>query len=711
MALSKYDDFLAPNLDRGEFSYTVGGVPYPDKDQVNIFGPLYLPRVYGKDLTSFEIASSGSIAVTLNDIHSFDLTRDNTNSNIVLQTYSNDSFFINVGNSNMWLAMDAPTSNVTLFSSNDVTIKALDVLSLQGDTVELVIGQNFDLNAKNINLTADSNVHIAGTNGEILFSASNSNITLALAENNAVLYALNDFSATASNDIVLTAKSNVYITAVENDMVLSTHAGAMSINMDGATDVMTITADGSVLVNSQSNVNISALTSVELSAAGGLAGVTLDSATSNIDIFTSKDISITADSNVNVSAANSVLLTAAGGLAGVTLDSASSNISIFTTKDVSVSASNDVLVSAANSVALSAAGGLAGITIDSTSSNISVFTTKDVSISASNDVLVSAANSVSLSAAGGLAGLTIDSSTSNIDMFTTKNITIDAQAALTLQSVNQATVKAGDTISMASSNSFLVTASNTISMEAQTSSLNLSANGGQVYASFDAPTNSLYIGTASNTTITSSNDVLVDASRDATLTADRDLYLVGLSNVYLKRDVNNMLSINNDGTINMLSGGNSTLSVYPDRVNVAGNFEVSGVINMVDITQSNLLIQDSRLVVAYDSNLGSLPDGPTTNDGAGLYVAGQDGGAGSNSARSIAWHYGSAGINVLGTDAGLETESYWKVSGGALRIALSNETKDIQFSWRIGQNDELELVKKVGSGSWRRIARLGRTLL
>jgi uncharacterized protein (DUF2345 family) len=467
---------------------------------------------------------------------------------------------------------------------------------------------------------------------------------------------------------------------------------------------MTITANGSVLVNSLSNVNIS--------AAGGLAGLTINSATSNIDLFTTKDITIDADHNVSVSAAASVLLTAAGGLAGVTLDSASSNISVFTTKDVRVNASNDVLVGAANSVKLSAAGGLAGLTIDSATSNISAFTTKDIRVTASNDVLVSAANSVRLSAAGGLAGLTIDSSSSNIDMFTTKNITIDAQAALKLQSVNTATVHAGDTIAMASSNSFIVTASNNVSLEAKAASLDLKANGGKVYASFDAPTNSLFVGTAHNATVTASNDILIDAGRDATLTADRDLYLVGKSNVYLKRDAANLVSLNNNNSLTVLSGGNSVLNVYPDRVNVTGNFEVSGVINMVDITQSNLLIQDSRIVVAYDSNNGPMADGLLTNDGAGLYVAGLDGGfAGSNDARSISWHYGTAGINALGTDAGLETESYWDCRGGALRITHSNNTKFLSFGWRIGQNDELELVKKTGNGTWKKIARFGRTLL
>jgi len=631
MALSKYDDFIAPNLDRGDFSYaTTGGVEYPAADQVNIFGPLYLPRVYGKDLTAFEIASSGSVAVTLNDIHSFDLVRDNANSNIVLQTYANDSFYINVANSNMYLGMDTTSNTATLFSSNDIIVQAVDKLTLQGNTVDLVIGESFGLNAKNISLTAESNVAVTGTLGEIRFAASNSNITFAMAENNAILYASNNILVAASNDYFVSAQSNVSISAVSNNLVLTAHDNAMSITMDAATDVMTITAAGSMVMNSSSNVDISAQNSVNLSAAGGLAGLTIDSASSNINMFTTKTISIDAQSNVDISAQNSI----------------------------------------------------------------------------------------NLSAAGGLAGMTIDSGTSNIDIFTTKNITIDAQSALTMKSVNECildagqtiTVTGGDTISMFSSNNFQVTASNTISMEAQASSLNLSANGGQVFASFDAPTNSLYVGTSSNISMTASNNTVIASSLDTSVSAASNLTLSGLSNVFMKRNDNNLISVNDGDFITMIAGGSPIIKAYQDRVTINGNVEVSGVINTIDITRSNLQISDLFVTLGVDSNIGALPDGPNTNSGAGLYIAGQDG-AGDSNARSLTWNYGAAGINALGSDAGLDTESYWDLRGGALRITHSNASKHVSFALRIGANDELELVKKVGNGTFKRVARFGRTLL
>ena len=50
---------------RGNVAYTTASpaTTFPDADMYNVFGPIWAPRVYGKDLTSFEVASSGTIAI------------------------------------------------------------------------------------------------------------------------------------------------------------------------------------------------------------------------------------------------------------------------------------------------------------------------------------------------------------------------------------------------------------------------------------------------------------------------------------------------------------------------------------------------------------------------------------------------------------------------------------------------------------------------
>lgn len=95
LASTLYDSFLGA---RGDVTYGLApNVEYPNADQISTFGTIYLPRVYGLDLTSFEIASSGSVALTLNDVHSLDVTRDNAEQLISLATLCNERLNLQAG--------------------------------------------------------------------------------------------------------------------------------------------------------------------------------------------------------------------------------------------------------------------------------------------------------------------------------------------------------------------------------------------------------------------------------------------------------------------------------------------------------------------------------------------------------------------------------------------------------------------------------------
>lgn len=579
-----YDSFLTPDNDRGEINYIAGDVvTYPTSDQINIFGPLYLPRVYGKDLTAFEIASSGAVAVTLNDIHSFDLTRDNPTSNIVLQTYSNDSFNINVADSNMYLSFATSNNTITMWSDSNITVHAEDTLSLEANTLAFVIGENFNVDAKNINLTADSNVNITGVNGLISLSASNDNITFLMADDNATLFALNDVSITASNDLWVAANSNVYITASNADLVLSANQDEMNM--------------------------------------------TFDASTSNITVRSTNGFLVTTDGQINM-----------------------------------------------------------------TSTNESV-------------ILRAAANDVKIE---------LDSATSNLNIYAISNITIDAKSKLTMTSSNECAITAGKSITMTTGSNMTVTASNDISItaesnvniEAETNSLNLTAAFGKVYVKLDAPTKSLYMSTSNNIEVSASNDIDISAGRDATFIADSNLTLTGASNVTVQRDAANSIVVKDDDTIVFTTGGADVITAYNDRVHIKGDVMVTGVIDSVDIHQSNLMIADKTINLAFDPNNSPLPDGEL-NTGAGVIVSGQYGGA--SNARSLLWNW-NEGMQHLGTP-NVDDESFWDLRGGQLRITHSNATKEIAFGFRINEFDELELVKKTNAGTFKRIAKFGRTLV
>ncbi len=67
-------------------------VTYPDKEFTNTLGTVFLPRIYGKDLSLLEIGSSGCIAITLKDIHSFDIC--NTSNVVYFTAQNNEAFSI-----------------------------------------------------------------------------------------------------------------------------------------------------------------------------------------------------------------------------------------------------------------------------------------------------------------------------------------------------------------------------------------------------------------------------------------------------------------------------------------------------------------------------------------------------------------------------------------------------------------------------------------
>jgi hypothetical protein len=62
----------------GDTIATKPGAPFDlgYSDEIAVLGPIYVPRVYGKDLTALELGSSGKVVVTLDDLKSLELAKD-----------------------------------------------------------------------------------------------------------------------------------------------------------------------------------------------------------------------------------------------------------------------------------------------------------------------------------------------------------------------------------------------------------------------------------------------------------------------------------------------------------------------------------------------------------------------------------------------------------------------------------------------------------
>jgi NF-X1-type zinc finger protein NFXL1 len=112
--MSLYDSIYGANSTTNEISYTTGSpdITYPDAQFTNVLGTVFLPRIYGKDLSCLEIGTSGKIAITLTDINSFDIS--NTNSVILFNAVNAEAFNIQPKDT----AKTVGLADMVTFSSN-----------------------------------------------------------------------------------------------------------------------------------------------------------------------------------------------------------------------------------------------------------------------------------------------------------------------------------------------------------------------------------------------------------------------------------------------------------------------------------------------------------------------------------------------------------------------------------------------------------------
>lgn len=171
---------------------------YNDSNAINIFNSLWLPRIYGKDLTAFEIASSGKIAITINDIHSFDLqnTYYQTPSNIVtsLNTRSNYGFDIQVNNGDVKLFLNSFSNDASLHAASNVSI-------------DTTTGNINTYSATDTFFVANSNLNISANYGNYQMYANNSNVSFVTdnINSNYTLYSSSNANISSCNSLFINA--------------------------------------------------------------------------------------------------------------------------------------------------------------------------------------------------------------------------------------------------------------------------------------------------------------------------------------------------------------------------------------------------------------------------------------------------------------------------------------------------------------------------
>ena len=108
--------------------YDLGGTSSPQYpvDTVDIFGQVYLSRLYAKNLDALEIASSGKVTISLNDVNAIDISKTTSilDSGEVVALTSTDSngILLSTAENSASVYLSAASCNLHLSSRNDVHI-------------------------------------------------------------------------------------------------------------------------------------------------------------------------------------------------------------------------------------------------------------------------------------------------------------------------------------------------------------------------------------------------------------------------------------------------------------------------------------------------------------------------------------------------------------------------------------------------------------
>lgn len=702
---------------------TFGDSIYPEKDIISVFGPIYTPRIYGKDLSSFEIASSGSIGLTLTDTVSILMQRDMVSSNVMMSTLSNDSFGIYTNSSNMSLIFDSTSNSATIFSQCNVDIIA-------NSNVNIFASETLSMTAANFNLSISSNIELTAGQ-DIILTASNDLSTFI--GNDTLFSTSNNLSVSTGNDIIVDAGSNIYIMANNGTLGLYANNSNMYIEMDSGSNTMSIYSTDYISMTTSNYMNIYALNNMYVTADTGdllmsannsNVYVLMDSTTQNLTIYSSNNTVVTASNDVSIVAIRNMDVNAVD-----VVTSASGSLKTYGA-DASLSVTNDIILS----------GGDSNVTVifDASASDLIIYAANDIISTASNDLSITSLSNVSLqatqgsfsvTAAGDKASLIMDSVTKDTTIYTTHDLNMTASNDATLKTVGDVSVSGASGQVYMGFNS----ATTSASLYAATS-MAVDANSGIL---------SLNGGTANTMTTNGGTFFTISNNYSSFLGASNMTFNAGAVGVI--NTVTGTTTTTATNLVDYFVGGNNTLSIQDDRIVVRGGLDILGTINSIDTTITNLMVEDKTFILSHSSNGVVVHDG-SANTQSGFKVEGTPLASDLNIPlnvtdasvlpmyeKSILWNYNdkdsvtgfapNVGLGGIGT-SNIESESFWEVKGGGLRLTASKPVFDglgnctgsnvTSFGLRINHLDELEIVKKYFSGGSylvKRVAKFGRMMI
>lgn len=539
---------------------------YPDSNSIAVLGPVYLPRVYGSNLTAFEIASSGKVALTLNDIHTMDFTRSNWINNSTYQnTLDSSNNTLNMianygGATGLQLQLDAFSNNLNEYAASNIN------LSTGTGNISLIAASNILFSpSNNFAVSALSNIFFAAQQGSFGYTANNNAMfmTLCNTNNNTTMFSSNNIFQIASNNAIMTAQSNINLNASYGDFKANAGNGQMYTNMSAATNTTSNYSLCNYGISTSNQFNLSALSNINLATSTGdlklfstgcNMRLTMCNLNNNINLYTASNLFFTSCNN---SAYNVYSNLNIGTTAGdINMSANTSNIYI----NMSTSnGSNSLYQYAASNMQFTACNQM---TLNA-NSNFMISTLLNLTNFANNNYIIGASNQYNLN------------SKSNISMGTTiGDVALSANASNVYQTLQ------------ASTNNFIVFASNNISNSAcnnwtlnTNSNVNLSANNGDMKL----------FSTGSNMRITMCNltqKIRIFSSNDSVFDSSNNYYISSLSNMTLAAlsgDVK--LYANSSNTSIVMSNLATSITIFAQS-NI--NFLSSNNYNLTTLSNINI---------------------------------------------------------------------------------------------------------------------------
>lgn len=215
---------------------------YPSSNMTNLFGPIYTPQVFAKDLDTLELASSHCISFAVNETRVLNMCRNDATSTTSLSASSNESLLIEIENGNASILLDETSKNVEVFAQNQIVFTACNGVTFTAvDDVAYTTDANLVFSSKsNIQLVASNDISIIALK-DLFMSAKNGDVVFWLDPPKANIY------FTASNSIYFNSMyGELKMTACESNVEISMSNECLYLF---ANSNVTITACNDIMMN------------------------------------------------------------------------------------------------------------------------------------------------------------------------------------------------------------------------------------------------------------------------------------------------------------------------------------------------------------------------------------------------------------------------------------------------------------------------------